>query len=117
MSVDQDLNCRTVGRCTHGELIDRELLDLVCREAEDHWTMDEVLAWPQIPLGKDLGRAFVYARYNVDLSKEGLKAMGLGQINPQKVQKLDAVDQIDNLLAIGRTGGKEVSAEHFKTFL
>lgn len=117
MSVDQDLNCRTVGRCTHGELIDRELLDLVCREAEDHWTMDEVLAWPQIPLEKDLGRAFVYARYNVDLSKEGLKAMGLGQINPQKVQKLDAVDQIDNLLAIGRTGGKEVSAEHFKTFL
>ncbi len=117
MAVDQDLVCRSVGRCTHGSVIDRELLDLICRESEDHWTAEEILAWPHIPLDQDLGRAFLYARYNVDLTKEGLKALGFGTVNPQQVQKLDAVDQIDNLLAIGRAGGKEVSAEHFGSFL
>ena len=33
--VDQDINCRTVGRCTYGDLIDRELLDMVPRVGPD----------------------------------------------------------------------------------
>jgi len=117
MSIDQDLNCRTVGRCTHGSVIDRELLDLICRESEDDWTMERVSKVPGIPLERDLGRAFVYARYNADLSKKGLEAVGLGDLNPEEVRKLDAVKQIDNLLALGRATGSEISAEHFGTFL
>ena len=30
-----------------------------------------------VPLAKDLGRAFLYARYNADPSRDGLDAMGL----------------------------------------
>jgi uncharacterized protein len=113
ISVDQDLNCRTVGRCTHGALIDRELLDLICRESQDTWTMDQILSSPSIPLDRDLGRAFIYARYNADLSKEGLAALGCGEFEPEEVQKLDAIDQMDNLLTIGQAAGREVKLEHF----
>ena len=31
IQVDQDINCRTVGRCTYGARLDREILDLVPR--------------------------------------------------------------------------------------
>ena len=91
MSIDQDLNCRTVGRCAHGSVIDRELLDLICRESADDWTLERITKAPLIPLSQDLGRAFLYARYNADLSQEGLEVMGLGNLNPEDVQKLDAV--------------------------
>ncbi len=117
ISVEQDLNCRTVGRCTYGAVLDRELLDLICRQCQDNWTMEQILAAPEIPLDQDLGRAFLYARYNADLSKQGLDELGLGHLEPEKVQKLDAVDQIDNLLAIGRKAGeKQVSLKHYGSF-
>jgi predicted acylesterase/phospholipase RssA len=117
MSIEQDLNCRTVGRCSHGAVIDRELLDLICRETADDWTLERRSKVPRIPLEQDMGRAFLYARYNADLSKKGLEAVGLGDLNPEEVQKLDAVKQIDHLLAIGRATGQQVSAEHFGGFI
>ena len=79
--------------------------------------MERISNVPRIPLERDLGRAFLYARYNADLSKKGLEAVGLGDLNPEEVRKLDAVKQIDNLLAIGRATGPEISAEHFGAFL
>ncbi len=117
MSIDQDLNCRTVGRCTHGSVIDRELLDLICRKSQDDLTLERITQVPSIPLERDLGRAFLYARYNADLSQKGLEAVGLGNLNPDEVQKLDAINQIDNLLAIGRAVGQDVKPEHFGGFL
>ena len=117
MSIDQDLNCRTVGRCTHGSIIDRELLDLISRESQSDWTLERIMKVPPIPLEKDLGRAFLYARYNADLSQKGLEAIGLGKLNPDDMQKLDAINQIDNLLAIGRAVGQDVKPEHFGSFL
>ena len=30
--VDQDINCRTIGRCAYGDAIDREPLDMVPRD-------------------------------------------------------------------------------------
>jgi len=117
MSIDQDLNCRTVGRCTHGSVIDRELLDLICRESHDDWSLERITKVPRIPLDRDLGRAFTYARYNADLSQKGLETIGMAKLNPEDVQKLDAVKQIDNLLAIGRAVGNDVKPEHFGSFL
>src|SRR5581483_9657983 len=32
IQIEQDINCRTVGRCTFGAHIDRELQDLTCRD-------------------------------------------------------------------------------------
>src|SRR5262245_46591381 len=93
--VDQDINCRTVGRCTHGAPLDREILDLVPREAPDYQAK-------RIPLSTDLGRRFLYARYNADLSKPGLAALGFPDVVPGQIQRMDAVENVPQLLAVGR---------------
>jgi hypothetical protein len=99
--VDQDINCRTVGRCTFGAHLDREIQDLV----------------PPIPLSTDLNRRFLYARYNADLSREGLTQLGFPEVDPASIQKLDAVENMDALLKIGIEAGKSVDPLHFGPFL
>ena len=117
MQVDQDVNCRIIGRCTYGAPLDRELLDLVPREAAAEMKTEEEYAAPEIPLSKDLGRQFLYARYNADLSREGLNRLGFPTTDPATIQKLDAVENIDALLEIGRAVGKSVESGHFGPFI
>jgi hypothetical protein len=105
--VDQDINCRMVGRCVYGDRIDNELGDLMPRDESGQ----------AIPLSQDLGRAFTYARYNADLSSPWLNKMGLGDIDPSKVSRLDSVDHMDDLRRIGRRVGQEVKIEHFGSFV
>lgn len=105
--VDQDINCRMIGRCVHGDIIDRELGDLIPKDKNGK----------AIPLSQDMGRAFLYARYNAELSAPWLSKMGLGDIDPTKVGKLDSVDYIDDLRRIGRKVGEEVKLEHFGPFV
>lgn len=117
--VDQDINCRMIGRCTHGAVIDRELLDLIPREGSDAGSVQERLGRPKISLATDLGRAFLYARYNVDLSREGLDALGFPGLQPEEVQKMDNAEpeNIERLLAIGRAAAHQVNRAHFAPFL
>lgn len=117
MQVDQDISCRTVGRCTFGAPLDRELLDLVPREREEGMTIDECYAAPKIPLATDLGRHFLYARYNADLSRTGLDALGFPDVDPTNIQKMDCPDNIPALLMIGRAAANDVRPEHFGSFL
>jgi uncharacterized protein len=104
--IDQDINCRTIGRCVHGAPIDRELGDLIPRRGagDDR---------KPVPLSEDLGRQFLYARYNAELSEEWLAARGLGKVNPANVSQLDSVEYIPDLVRVGKALGKEVKAEHF----
>jgi uncharacterized protein len=117
MQVDQDVNCRMIGRCTYGAHLDREVLDLVPRQTEPGMPMEEEYKAPEIPLSTDLGRHFLYARYNADLSREGLNRLGFAQVDPTSIQKLDAVENIEALLEIGRAVGKNVKPEHFGSFI
>src|SRR5262245_9162780 len=73
--VDQDMNCRSVGRCTYGLELDREFGDGVPRDT----------AGNKIPLTEDLGRAFLYARYDAALTRKGLDDLGLNNIDPDQV--------------------------------
>src|SRR5205823_6396878 len=57
MQVDQDTNCRTVGRCVHGPLLDRELFDMTCRDAKEGGSLADWMNAPHLPLDRDLGRA------------------------------------------------------------
>ena len=107
IQVEQDICCRTVGRCTYGEPLDREIRDLTCRDVSGDCSLDDWFKAEHSSLNQDMGRAFLYARYNADLSAEGLGQLGLGTIDPEKVQKLDAVDQMDNLLKIGTAAAKQ----------
>jgi hypothetical protein len=104
--IDQDINCRAVGRCVHGAPIDSELGDLIPRRGEG----DERRP---VPLSEDLGRAFLYARYNAELSEEWLAERGLGKIDPSKVAQLDSVEYTPDLVRVGKALAKEVKAEHF----
>ena len=117
--VDQDINCRAVGRCTFGSVIDRELLDMVPRQGPDEGTVNERLARSRVPLETDLGRNFLYTRYNVDLSSEGLKDLGFLDVDAATAQKMDKADQghIELLLRIGAKAAEQVKVrEHFGSF-
>lgn len=91
MAYDQDVNCRTVGRCVFGPVLDRELGDMV----------------PPKPLSDNLGRAFLYARYDPDMTRKGLDALGFKKLSPEVVGKMDTVDAVDDLIAIGKEYAKK----------
>ncbi len=117
IQVDQDISCRTIGRCTVGARLDREIMDLVPRQLNDTMTLEEAYAAPPIPLSTNLGRHFLYARYNADLSSDGLKKLGFPHADASSVQKMDAVANIPLLLEIGRAAAANVHPEHFGSFL
>ena len=120
IQVDQDVNCRTFGRCVHGASIDNELSDLVLSEEQEQ-------------TAKSFGRFFRYARYNAELSEQGLKKLDaaldadpelsavprVGRIPAAEVRKMDAVEQMGNLRKIGVAVAKtEVNVKkHFGSFL
>ena len=105
--VDQDINCRTMGRCVFGNAIDRELGDLIPLDAQAK----------AVPLAQDLGRAFLYARYNAELTGPWLSSMGLGDIDASKVSQMDTVDHIHELQRIGQRVALEVKLAHFGSFI
>jgi hypothetical protein len=118
IQVEQDINCRTLGRCTYGDVIDREIRDLTCRDINEPCSYNDWLSAPHIPLSRDLGRAFLYTRYNADLSQSAIDTLGLSGIQAKKVQKMDAVDQIDNLIRIGQASAeKQVDLKHVGDFV
>ncbi len=105
--VDQDTLCRQIGRCVHGAPLDREIGDMIPRGNDGRPT----------PVSDNLGRQFLYARYNADLSAQGLAALGLPDIKPAHVQKLDSIEYIDDLRQVGRKVAAEIEIEHFGDFI
>ena len=97
---EQDFLCRAFGKCLSGDLIDREVESMIGKKG---------------PLPEKL---FTYMRYNAELTAEGLAALGLADINPENVQKLDSVENITDLQRIGRAvAGRKLNIEHFRPFL
>ena len=93
---EQDLLCRVFGECVEGPPLDREIGTLMPSRG---------------PLDAKL---FRYARYNAELTPEGLRDLGCGSIDPKKVQQLDAVDAIGDLRKIGKAvAAQRVKAAHF----
>jgi uncharacterized protein len=117
IQVDQDISCRTVGRCTYGATLDHEILDLVPRQVDEGMTIEERYNAPPIPLSRNLGRSFLYARYNADLSRRGLDDLGFGNLDPTSIQKMDAVENMSALTEIGKAASKFVNAAHFGPFI
>ncbi|HUQ32757.1 MAG TPA: patatin-like phospholipase family protein [Pyrinomonadaceae bacterium] len=100
-SNEQDFLCRAFGKCLQGGQLDREV-----------WDMKEENG--QGPVNPKL---FTYMRYNADLSREGLDALGLPGIEPRNVQQMDSVAHIPELQEVGRAVAKQVNIEHFNGFL
>jgi hypothetical protein len=101
--AEQDLLCRIVGRCRFGAPIDSEIGDLVD-------TVGECAHGPFAP------KKFTYVRYDPQLTSEGLKALGLGHIEPSHVQVLDSVTYVDDLVAVGRAYGEKLDLAQLGPF-
>jgi hypothetical protein len=96
---EQDFLCRIFGKCLAGDLLDREIGNVIGQGI------------PNVP------KLFTYARYNIELSREGLDALGLEHINPRNVQQIDSVDHVSEMQEVGRTLAlQKVKAEHFTAF-
>ena len=105
-AFDQDLSCRTIGRCVHGASLDREILDGIPRVGDT-----------PIPLEEDLGRAFLYARYDAELTDAGLAKLSVTGVDPVAVRSLDSVEQMPALETIGKALGKTIDTKAFGSFL
>jgi hypothetical protein len=99
---EQDLLCRVFGDCRAGDAIDREVGDLIGS------------AGPLRPEQK----LFTYLRYNAELTREGLDALGCRDIAPDSVQRLDSTDGIPDLRRVGkRVAETKVLERHFEGFM
>lgn len=105
--VDQDMNCRTIGRCSHGDILDGEVGDLITRFHNGE----------RIPLEQDQGRSFLYLRYNAELTREGLDKLGLTDVDPKEVSKLDSTDGMPDLKRIGDEVARKIHLEDFGSFV
>jgi patatin-like phospholipase/acyl hydrolase len=99
-NAQQDFLCRVLGKCVHGPVIDREVGDMIGSAG----------------LGPGAPKHFTYVRYNVDLTQDGLDALGLGAIRASDVQAIDSVAHINDLKRIGVEASKSVSWNHFQSF-
>lgn len=98
--MQQDALCRVFGRCLVGGEIDSELGDLRAESS---------------PGDREL---FTYLRYNADLSAAGLAALGLGGLDSARLRRLDSVESIADLEAVGRmVVDRDLRAEHYRSFL
>jgi patatin-like phospholipase/acyl hydrolase len=95
----QDFLCRIFGKCLTGDPLDREIGTVLGQG---------------IP---DVRKLFTYCRYNAELSREGLDALGLTQINPANVQQMDSVEHVGEMQKVGQAVAEQrVKNEHFVKF-
>jgi patatin-like phospholipase/acyl hydrolase len=97
---EQDTLCRVFGKCLAGDELDREVGNLIVSNGS---------------VGPS--KLFTYMRYNAELTEKGLKALGLTDIKPEDVQKLDSVAHIAELQRVGQAVAKKVEPKHFAGFV
>jgi patatin-like phospholipase/acyl hydrolase len=96
---EQDFLCRVFGKCLCGDLLDREVWDMIDKKG------------PVEP------KLFTYVRYNAELTRPGLAALGLGDVEPKNVQQLDSTEFIGDLQRVGQAVARQkVKPEHFAGF-
>jgi hypothetical protein len=104
---EQDFLCRVFGQCLVGDPLDREVGDLIKpRDVQKGYPGNR----------GPCAKLFTYLRYNAELSEDGLKDLGLSQLNPKDVQQLDSVDHIPEMQQVGRAVARKVAIEHFAGF-
>lgn len=92
--------------CRHGGQIDREVWDMLPdTETPDtpNWTGS---------------KQFAYVRYDPDVTREGLDALGSKAIEPAKVQLMDSVKFIPDIQRVGKTyAAAHFTIDHFRGFI
>jgi len=94
----QDLLCRAFSHTLAGPVLDGEIGDLLAEHG-----------------GSGLPELFTYVRYNAELTRPGLDALGLNDVLPERVQRLDSVTAMDDLARLGlAVAAAQVRPEHFE---
>jgi predicted acylesterase/phospholipase RssA len=97
----QDMLCRALGKCVVGDPLDSELGDMIGDQS-----------------GAIPAPCFTYARYNVDLTSQGLVSIGCDELIGRDLHRLDAIDLIHDMQAVGRAVAKSrIRLEHFEGFM
>lgn len=99
-AVEQDFLCRLFSRCLAG------------------WPIDMEIGALRHPEGSGLPALFTYARYDADLSRRGLDALGLPGIRTDDVRRLDSTKHMADLHRLGEAlADRDVDPAHFNGFL
>jgi len=100
--VQQDINCRVVGRCIHADPIDSEVDALKGR-------------------ANDPNARFTYVRYNAELTADGLESLGLQHLTGPKtltgLGRVAGVKYINELREVGRAVATQVSPGTYSNFV
>lgn len=92
-----DVVCRTLGETRFGPYLDRELRAMMPGGLPD--------------------KLFTYARYNIELGDEEIKKYGIVEVPAHELTKLDAVEHIETMIALGRAYAKaNLKPEHLAGF-
>jgi hypothetical protein len=96
---EQDLLCRSFGDCLTGPSLDTEVGDMHRDQSFDG------------------AKLFTYLRFNTELSRVGLDALGLKGICPDTVCRLDSIDHLPELQQIGQAvADHHLHPDLFSTF-
>jgi hypothetical protein len=99
--IEQDLLCRIFGDCLSGAPIDTEIGTLMCSAG---------------PLPKEQ-KLFTYVRYDAALTRDGLDQLGLSDVSPDDVQRIDAIEAIPDLRRVGAViAQQQIEHNHFNQF-
>jgi uncharacterized protein len=103
-SAGWDMACRTLGECRHGGPLDREVGDMVMHAGAESTSTVPTL--------------FSYLRYDPDVSRAGLDALGLIDIDEATVQRMDSTEHLGNIQSVGRVYAEQaVRPAHLKGFV
>jgi uncharacterized protein len=103
---EQDMLCRTFGKCLYGPVLDGELKDMV----------------PSLGPLKEK-KLFTYVRYDSQLNRKQIDALGMSRLTDQEIkvlQRMDTVTQnnLNNLYEIGEAiANKHMKLAHFDSFV
>lgn len=99
---ENDMNCRLVGRCVYApHVVDSEIGDMI----------------RPLAAYDNLGKSFLYARYDVEISQDGLDAAGFGGINARSLT-MENVAMIPQMKMIGAKAAEQINMPtHFGTFI
>lgn len=101
-SAGWDMACRVVGDCRYGGELDHEVGDLVGVAGATTSTCQ---------------KQFSYVRYDPEVSRAGLDALGLNDIDPRAVQVMDSIDHIPRIQQLGATyAAQVVRPDHWRGF-
>jgi patatin-like phospholipase/acyl hydrolase len=99
-SAEQDILCRTFGKCLSGDEIDTELGDLIGAS------------------GPTTNKLFTYMRYNINLVEKDLLAIGVNDVEPRDLWQMDNIEHIQTLDRVGQlAAAHKVKIEHFDRFV